>query len=87
MPNEPDTVVVAPVGSDTEEGLHRRYLVSKTGQCPCGARVVWPSRAMRRKAARTGEILLATVVHEDGCPAVGGLPTAGIWWPAPGGAE
>ncbi|BBG04594.1 MULTISPECIES: hypothetical protein [Pseudonocardia] len=47
------------------EGLARRRLVQAGGRCPCGARMVLPNRAERRKAARTGEMLRATAAHDD----------------------
>jgi hypothetical protein len=51
------------------EGLARRRITAATGHCPCGARVVWPNRAERRAAQRTGRALRVTVVHDDECPA------------------
>ncbi len=51
------------------EGLARRTLVNTGQTCPCGARLVVPSRAARRRAVRRQEVLHVTVEHEDDCPA------------------
>jgi hypothetical protein len=52
------------------EGVARRRITAIDGKCPCGAQLVLPNRAARRKAARTGEQIRMTVEHEDDCPAV-----------------
>ena len=52
------------------EGLARRRMVATGEGCPCGARLVVPNRAARRKAARAGRALEVDVRHEDGCPAI-----------------
>ncbi len=52
------------------EGLARRAIVSRGGACPCGARMVLPSRAQRRKSRNTGRPMVALIEHEDDCPAV-----------------
>jgi hypothetical protein len=51
------------------EGIARRRIVSRTGQCPCGARIRFPNRAERRAAAKAGLPATATVEHEPDCPA------------------
>ncbi len=53
------------------EGLVRRRLVATAGQCPCGARLIVPSRAARRAAQRSRTpVLRVAVEHEDDCPAL-----------------
>lgn len=56
--------------AEIREGIARRRVTAVTGECPCGAGLVLPNRAERRKAARTGEPIQMSVEHEDGCPAV-----------------
>jgi hypothetical protein len=51
------------------EGIARRRLVALGRPCPCGARMVLPNRAARRRARRTGEVLHVLVEHERHCPA------------------
>lgn len=51
------------------EGLARRRITVLEGTCPCGATFRPPNRAERRRAARTGQLLRASVAHENGCPA------------------
>ena len=65
LPSIPDD---AP--DEIREGIARRRVVSVTGQCPCGARLVLPNRAARRAAKRSGCVLHFAVEHEDDCPAV-----------------
>lgn len=52
------------------EGLARRRLVALGSTCPCGARMVLPSRAERRAARRRSPVLSVQIEHEDDCPAV-----------------
>lgn len=54
------------------EGLTRRRLVALGEVCPCGARLVMPSRAERRAAGKTsrGAVWSIQVEHEDDCPAI-----------------
>lgn len=47
------------------EGFARRAMVNGGGVCPCGARMVIPNRAERRR----GRTTRAVTVHEDDCPA------------------
>jgi hypothetical protein len=55
---------------EVREGLARRNIVNTGGTCPCGARLVVPNRAVRRKAQRKGVVLPVRIEHEDGCPAI-----------------
>jgi hypothetical protein len=52
------------------EGVARRRITAIDGKCPCGAQLVLPNRAARRKAARTGTPIHMRVEHEDDCPAI-----------------
>jgi hypothetical protein len=59
-----------PPPAEIQEGLQRRWTVDLGGECPCGARMVPPSREVRRHAKRKGErITPLRVEHEDDCPA------------------
>ncbi len=49
--------------------LGRRKRANETGTCDCGAAVILPNRAERRRAQRTGEVLHARMEHEDDCTA------------------
>jgi len=53
------------------EGIARRRLVATGQRCPCGARLVGPNRAQRRRAAKlkTGTVRDVFVWHEHDCPA------------------
>jgi len=51
------------------EGIARRRITGLTGECPCGARRVWPNRADRRAAVKAGRVLHIEIVHEEDCPA------------------
>jgi len=51
------------------EGIARRRITGLTGECPCGARRVWPNRADRRAAVKDGRVLHIEVVHAEDCPA------------------
>jgi hypothetical protein len=66
------TEVVVPhdAPAEVKEGLARRGDVNAGGVCPCGARMVLPERAARRRAARRGQAIEVTVHHERGCPAL-----------------
>jgi hypothetical protein len=55
---------------DIKEGLNRRAIVHGGGTCPCGARMILPNRAARRRATRLGYAIEVTVQHEPGCPAL-----------------
>lgn len=55
---------------DVREGIARRNVVAMGGTCPCGAQMVLPPRAERRRRARLGEIIHVRVEHENVCPAV-----------------
>jgi hypothetical protein len=59
---------------DILEGLTRRRLVALGHDCPCGARLVLPSRAERRAAAKrkpnSPPMHRVRVEHEDDCPAL-----------------
>jgi hypothetical protein len=55
---------------EVREGLARRALVNAGGICPCGARMILPNRAARRRAARGSGMLPVTVKHENECPAL-----------------
>ena len=56
------------------EGLARRRQVAVGAECPppCGARLLAPSRAVRRAAARAGQVMHVAVEHEDDCAAICG---------------
>lgn len=56
--------------ADVREGIARRNIVALGGTCPCGARMVLPNRAERRRHARLGRVIEVTVEHENECPAV-----------------
>jgi hypothetical protein len=56
--------------AEIKEGLARRAVVNAGGVCPCGARMVLPDRAARRRAARRGHAIEVTVPHETDCPAL-----------------
>jgi hypothetical protein len=58
----------APAG--VKEGLAHRALVNARGVCPCGAQMVLPDRAARRRVARRGQAIDVTVQHEPGCSAL-----------------
>ncbi|GAA1106814.1 hypothetical protein GCM10009629_58030 [Pseudonocardia alni] len=67
-------VVIAPTireayPAEVREGLARRRVVQTGGTCPCGARMVLPNRAARRRAARLGEPGRAVAHHTADCPA------------------
>jgi hypothetical protein len=69
-----DEVIAVPLISIPEsapeavrEGVARRNIVNTGGTCPCGARLVLPNRAERRRAARTGRVLDVRVAHEPEC--------------------
>ena len=53
-----------------KEGLSRRAIVNGGGTCPCGAKLILPNRAARRRAARAGLAIEVTVPHEPGCLAL-----------------
>jgi hypothetical protein len=53
-----------------KEGLARRAIVNAGGICPCGARMILPNRAARRRATRLGKAIVVTILHEDDCPAL-----------------
>ena len=55
---------------DIKEGLSRRAIVNGGGTCPCGARMILPNRAARRRATRPGYAIEVTVQHEPDCPAL-----------------
>jgi hypothetical protein len=55
---------------DIKEGLSRRAIVNGGGTCPCGARMILPNRAARRRATRLGYAIEVTVQHEPDCPAL-----------------
>jgi hypothetical protein len=55
---------------DIKEGLSRRAIVNSGGTCPCGARMILPNRAARRRATRHGYVIEVTVQHEPDCPAL-----------------
>ena len=55
---------------DIKEGLSRRAIVNAGGTCPCGARMILPNRAARRRATRLGYAIEVTVQHEANCPAL-----------------
>lgn len=65
------------------EGIARRRLTAVTGECPCGARVLWPDRAARRRMRRSGEATQIRAEHEDDCPAITAniLAAIGDWKP------
>lgn len=56
--------------ADVREGVARQNVVAFGGTCPCGARMVLPNRAERRRHARQGQPITVNVEHEDGCPAI-----------------
>jgi hypothetical protein len=56
--------------AEIKEGLARRQVVNEGGTCPCGARMILPNRAARRRAARTGQPIAVDVEHERNCPAL-----------------
>lgn len=56
--------------ADVREGIARRNIVATGGTCPCGARMVLPNRANRRRSARAGQVICVNVEHENDCPAV-----------------
>lgn len=60
------------------EGVARRRITTLDGKCPCGARLVLPNRAQRRRAARTGVAVGVTVQHQDECPATDDVLIAAI---------
>jgi hypothetical protein len=53
-----------------KEGLSRRAIVNCGGTCPCGARMILPNRAARRRATRLRHAIEVTVQHEPDCPAL-----------------
>jgi acyl-CoA reductase-like NAD-dependent aldehyde dehydrogenase len=53
-----------------KEGLARRAAVNAGGVCPCGARMILPNRAARRRATRLRRAIEVTVPHEPGCLAL-----------------
>ena len=55
---------------DIKEGLSRRAIVNGGGTCPCGARMILPNRAARRRATRHGHAIEVTIQHEPDCPAL-----------------
>ena len=56
--------------AEIKEGLSRRAIVNGGGTCPCGARMILPNRAARRRATRLGYAIEVTVQHEPDCPAL-----------------
>ena len=54
----------------TKEGLSRRAIVNGGGTCPCGARMILPNRAARRRATRLRYAIEVTIQHEPDCPAL-----------------
>lgn len=60
------------------EGLARRRIANSGGICPCGAQLVMPNRAQRRRAERTGVPVTVTIEHADGCPAATDILTAAM---------
>jgi hypothetical protein len=60
------------------EGIARRRITAVDGECPCGARLVLPNRAERRKAARTGQATRITGEHEDDCAVVDAALVAAV---------
>jgi hypothetical protein len=55
---------------DIKEGLSRRAIVNGGGTCPCGARMILPNRAARRRATRRRYAIEVTIQHEPDCPAL-----------------
>jgi hypothetical protein len=55
---------------DLKEGLSRRAIVNAGGTCPCGARMILPNRAARRRATRQGHAIEVTIQHEPDCLAL-----------------
>lgn len=51
-----------------KEGLSRRAIVNGGGTCPCGAKLILPDRAARRRATRLRCAIEVTVHHEPDCP-------------------
>jgi len=50
------------------EAWTKRLQANLDGRCPeCGATVTLPNRHERRRAAKTGELLHATMEHENWC--------------------
>lgn len=64
--------------ADVREGIARRNIVATGGVCPCGARMVLPNRAERRRHARLGRTIDVNVEHEAGCPAITDLLLAAL---------
>ncbi len=64
------------------EALRRRRMVALGEPCPCGAVMVVPNRAARRKASRESRVLPVTVEHEDDCPALDERALRGLTWDA-----
>jgi hypothetical protein len=65
-----DIETPADAPQEVKEGLVRRAIVNQGGTCPCGARMILPDRAARRRAARNGGMLPVTVEHERACLAL-----------------
>ncbi len=80
-----ESVIPDAAPQQVREGLARRAIVNRGGTCPCGARMVLPSRAERRHARKTGRPMHAVVEHEDCCPATDDAMIAAIraYWAAP----
>jgi hypothetical protein len=56
--------------SAIKEGLSRRAIVNAGGVCPCGARMILPNPAARRRATRLRYAIEVTVQHEPDCLAL-----------------
>lgn len=63
-----DTIIPDDAPAEVREGLARRALTNRGQDCPCGAQVILPSRAERRR--RKGEVIVVRVEHESDCPAI-----------------
>ena len=75
MPEVPDDAPPA-----VREGIARRNIVNNGGTCPCGARMVLPSRAERRRAKKQRRPVPVNVEHEHGCPAATEAIVAAMGW-------
>jgi hypothetical protein len=54
---------------ELKQALLTRREATITSVCRCGARMLLPSREVRREAKRRGEILRPKMEHEYDCPA------------------